>query len=174
MYVVRLGQLEVIREDPEPETVNTLTRGAVLGELALLNDSDRSASVRALRDTELLQITRAHFESLLRSEPELTLSLARVLGAQLKASRAIPPARRGRPVTLALHALGDGVPLIELADELSRMLCTWGRVAVLHPGDATPAGRPASTGGLAERVTHRRRWPGSLRWSSAASSTTIR
>jgi predicted acylesterase/phospholipase RssA len=139
VYVVRLGQLEVIREGPEPETVNTLTRGAVLGELALLDDSSRAASVRALRDTELLQITRSHFESLLRSEPELTLSLARALAVQLKASRAIPP-RRGRPVTLALHALGDDVPLIDLADELSRMLCTWGRVAVLHPGDADTPG----------------------------------
>ncbi|HXN38342.1 MAG TPA: DHA2 family efflux MFS transporter permease subunit [Solirubrobacteraceae bacterium] len=134
VYVVRLGQLEVVREGSEPETVNTITRGAVLGELALLGDSSRNASVRALRDTELLQITRPHFESLLRSEPELTLSLARALGAQLKGSRVIPP-RRGRPVTLALYALGDGVPLIDLADELSRMLCTWGRVAVLHPGE---------------------------------------
>jgi NTE family protein len=135
VYVVRLGQLEVVREGgSEPETVNTITRGAVLGELALLGDSSRNASVRALRDTELLQITRPHFESLLRSEPELTLSLARALGAQLKGSRVIPP-RRGRPVTLALYALGDGVPSIDLADELSRMLCTWGRVAVLHPAE---------------------------------------
>jgi NTE family protein len=151
VYVVRLGQLAVIREGPEPETVNRLTRGAVLGEFALLNDSPRSASVRALRDTELLQITRAHFESLLRSEPELTLSLARSLSAQLKASRAIP-ARRGRPVTLALHALGEGVPLIDLADELSRMLCIWGRVAVVHPGDAHAPGA-APEGGLADRMT---------------------
>ena len=96
--------------------------------------------MRALRDTELLQITRPHFESLLRSEPELTLSLARALGAQLKGSRVIPP-RRGRPVTLALHALGRDVPLIELADELSRMLCTWGRVAVLHPGEPDATAR---------------------------------
>jgi NTE family protein len=151
VYVVRLGQLEVVRENPERETVNTLTRGAVLGELALLGDSSRNASVRALRDTELLQITRAHFESLLRSEPELTLSLARSLGAQLRASRAIP-LRRGRPVTIALHALGQGVPLIELADELSRMLCTWGRVAVLHPGNKDAPGALLE-GRFGERMT---------------------
>jgi NTE family protein len=151
VYVVRLGQLEVIRESPTPETVNTLTRGAVLGELALLGDSTRNASVRALRDTELLQIARSHFESLLRSQPELTLSLARALGAQLKASRAVPP-RRGRPVTIALQAIGEDVPLIGLADELSRMLCTWGRVAVLHPGDKQSPGALLE-GGLAERMT---------------------
>ena len=90
VYIVRLGQLEIVREGAEPEAVNTVTRGAVLGELALLSDSSRNASVRALRDTELLQITRDHFEALLRSEPELTLGLARALGAQLKGSRVIP------------------------------------------------------------------------------------
>ena len=63
VYVVRVGHLEVIRDGPDAhETVNTLTRGAVLGELALLSDSHRSASIRALRDTELLQIERTHFD----------------------------------------------------------------------------------------------------------------
>ena len=95
MYVVRLGQLEVIREGAEPETVNTITRGAVLGELALLGDSSRNASVRALRDTELLQITRPHFESLLRSEPELTLSLARALGSPTEGQPRDSSARAG-------------------------------------------------------------------------------
>jgi EmrB/QacA subfamily drug resistance transporter len=140
VYVVRVGALEVIREGPEPQTLNTLTRGAVLGELALLSDSSRNASVRAHRDSELLQITRAHFESLLRSEPELSLSLARELGAQLRASRPIPVVKRGRPVTVALHALGGEVPLTDLADELSWMLCSWGRVAVLYPGDVEDPG----------------------------------
>jgi EmrB/QacA subfamily drug resistance transporter len=138
VYVLRVGQLEVVREGAEPETLNTLTRGAVLGELALLSDSVRSASVRALRDTELLRIDKEAFHSLLRSEPELALSLTRVLSAQLQASRAIPVSRRGRPVTIALRAVDPGVPLLELADELSRALCTWGKVAVLHPGDGSP------------------------------------
>jgi NTE family protein len=135
VYVVRVGHLEVIHEGPEPETLNTLTRGAVLGELALLSDSVRSASVRALRDTELLRIEKEAFHSLLRSEPELALSLTRVLSTQLQASRAIPVSRRGRPVTIALRAIGPGVPLLELADELSCAMCVWGRVAVLHPGE---------------------------------------
>ena len=61
------------------EVLNTLTRGAVLGELALLSGSRRSASIRALRDTEVLKIDKRHFDVLLRAEPELALSLTRVL-----------------------------------------------------------------------------------------------
>jgi NTE family protein len=147
VFVVRVGQVEVVREKPHPQVVNTLTRGAVLGELALLSDSTRNAGVRAHRDTVLIEIKRGHFESLMRTEPELGLSLARSLGAQLKASRAIPLLRRGAPVTIAIQAIGAGVPLLELADEVSAMFCTWGRVAVLHP---TEAEAEAGSGGAGE------------------------
>jgi predicted acylesterase/phospholipase RssA len=145
VYVVRVGHLEVVQEGSEPQTLNTLTRGAVLGELALLSDSVRSASIRALRDTEVLKIGKAHFDSLLRSEPELALSLTRVLSAQLQASRAIPVARRARPVTIALRALGPAVPLLDLADELSWAMCESGKVAVLHPKEAREGGTVAES-----------------------------
>jgi NTE family protein len=133
IYLVRVGHLEVVDEGERIESINTLTRGAVLGELAVLTDSPRSASVRALRDSELLKISRADFESLLHSEPELARSLTRVLSGQLQASRSAPVARRARPVTIALSTLGDGVPLLDIADELSRVMCAWGEVAVLLP-----------------------------------------
>ena len=144
VYVLRVGQLEVMQCEP-PERINTLTRGSVLGELALLSASARSASVRALRDAQLLKIDTASFDSLLHAEPELALSLTRVLSIQLRESRARPVARRDRPVTIALRAIGGGVPLLELADELSRELCAWGRVAVLHPAEETAESREELT-----------------------------
>jgi len=145
VYVVRVGHLEVLSEQGESQRINTLTRGAVLGELALLSGSQRSASVRALRDSELLRIDRDSFESLLRREPDLALSLTRVLSTQLQASRAAPVARRPRPVTIALRAVGPDVPVLEIADELSRALCAWGSVAVLHPDPQRHA--PGDSGG---------------------------
>ena len=151
VYIVRVGHLEVVQDAQagqdglERETINTLTRGAVLGELALLSDSVRSASIRALRDTELLKIEKAHFDSLLQAEPELALSLTRVLSAQLQASRAIPVARRARPVTIALRAIGPDIPLLDLADELSRAMCEWGKVAVVYPGELGAASGEAGS-----------------------------
>ncbi len=139
VYVVRVGHLEVVQERPELELLNTLTRGAVLGELGLLSGSVRSGSARALRDTELLKIEKAHFDALLASTPELALSLTRALSVQLQASRALPARSRSRPVTIALHAMHPDVRLLEIADELSRALCSFGRVAVLHPGKAEEA-----------------------------------
>jgi NTE family protein len=151
VYVLRIGQLEVIRRvaGAEQQTVNELTRGAVLGELALLSDAGRrSASVRALRDSELIAIERARFEALLRSEPELALGLTRAVGEQLKASRVIPGVRRPRPVTIALVAT-ESMPLLDIADELSRALCAWGRVAVLFPENDDGGERPGDGHGTA-------------------------
>jgi len=135
VYVVRVGHLEIVREQPEPVVLNTLTRGAVIGELALLSGAPRSGSARALRDSEVLKIEKLHFDQLLNSTPTLALGLTRVLSVQLQASRALPVTRRARPVTIALLALGPGVPLLEIADQLSTAMCAFGRVAVLHPDD---------------------------------------
>jgi EmrB/QacA subfamily drug resistance transporter len=134
VYVVRVGHLEVLQADEDgPVPINSLTRGAVLGELALLSDSTRSASVRALRDSELLRIEKPAFEQLLRSEPELLFSLTRVLSSQLQASRPRPADKRPLPVTIAVRALSPDVPLLDLVDELSWAMCAWGRVAVIYP-----------------------------------------
>jgi NTE family protein len=151
VYVVRVGHLEVVQtaqagqDGSGSETINTLSRGAVLGELALLSETVRSASIRALRDTELLKIEKAHFDSLLRAEPELALSLTRVLSAQLQASRAIPVARRARPVTIALRAIGPDIPLLDLTDELSQAMCEWGKVAVVYPEELGAASGDGGT-----------------------------
>ncbi|MGA8746348.1 MAG: DHA2 family efflux MFS transporter permease subunit [Solirubrobacterales bacterium] len=143
VYGVRLGHLEVVNEhggpDGEELILNTLTRGAVLGELALLNSSRRSASVRALRDSELIRVPKPAFNRLLRSEPDLALALTAALSTQLQASRAILPTRKDTlPVTIAIRALDRSLPLLDLADGLSRELCAHGSVAVLYRTAGAP------------------------------------
>src|SRR2546425_2892554 len=45
LYLVASGRLEVVVEEPETEVVRILGRNDVVGELALLTESARSASV---------------------------------------------------------------------------------------------------------------------------------
>jgi NTE family protein len=151
IYVVRVGHLEVLRERPREQTLNTLTRGAVLGELALLSQTTRSASIRALRDTTVLKVEQRYFEDLLDSQPALALSLTRVLSGQLQSSQALPTARRARPVTIALCTVSGDAPLLQIADELSAALCALGSVAVVHPGAGREADVPATAADAAAR-----------------------
>ena len=81
-----------------------LGRGAALGELALLTGSTRSASVRARRDSELLQLTAERIDALLAAEPAFSRSLTRHLATQLQSSQSLDLAPSPRPETVGLLA----------------------------------------------------------------------
>ena len=61
LYVVRNGRLQVLDNDV---VIAELGRGEVVGELGLLIDAPRSASVRAVRDSTLVRLTRAQFDKI--------------------------------------------------------------------------------------------------------------
>jgi CRP-like cAMP-binding protein/Zn-dependent protease len=67
-YVVRNGILEVVEEDPETgdeHQIRTLVRGESFGELALLMDSPRAATIRAVEEAEVFEIDQGTFDRLL-------------------------------------------------------------------------------------------------------------
>ncbi len=147
MFVIGSGRLEVIDEGPPQTLIRVLRRGDVLGELALLRESTRSASVRALRDATLLELSRAGFEDLIRNAPSFALGLTRALGAQLAASRS-PITTATPPRTIAVVALNRGLPGAWVARRLSGALSEYGSVTTLTAGDIATIDR-------AERASHR-------------------
>jgi predicted acylesterase/phospholipase RssA/CRP-like cAMP-binding protein len=94
-FLIASGRLEVV--DEAERVIRVLRRGALLGELALLRDGARSASVRAVRDSQLVCLRRDHFERLLQEAPGFGLALMRTIGERLVSSlapaAAVTPAR---------------------------------------------------------------------------------
>jgi voltage-gated potassium channel len=83
MYFVSRGVLEVV--SPDGETVlRTLSEGDFFGEVALLSDAPRTASVRAVEYCDVHRLDRDLFERILDSYPEV--------GAEIRAT-----ARERRP-----------------------------------------------------------------------------
>lgn len=136
LYVVLSGRLEVVRESPDPVVLRVLGRGDAFGELALLTEESRSASVCARRDSELLKLARDDFASLLEQEPRFILTLTRSLGELLRDSRALEIERPPIPATIALVPLHAGAPTRQLADRLCEEIGRWHRVACLDGGAA--------------------------------------
>ncbi|HEX2090108.1 MAG TPA: cyclic nucleotide-binding domain-containing protein [Actinomycetota bacterium] len=67
-FVVRRGRLEVVEENPETgveRTIRVLDRGEAFGELGLKQGSRRSATVRAVGDSEVFEIDKSTFDRLL-------------------------------------------------------------------------------------------------------------
>jgi CRP-like cAMP-binding protein len=82
-YIVLSGRAAVVMARGRKGV--PLEPGAVFGELALLDDAPRSASVLAETDVELFRLGRAPFAKLLRAEPAVCLALLRTLAARLRA-----------------------------------------------------------------------------------------
>lgn len=93
MFVVIHGSLEVFVEDAgkQSRVVDVLRRGASVGEMGLLANEPRSASVRAIRDAELIRIPARDFEILLEQNPQVGVHLARTLVSRLRRTTASFP-----------------------------------------------------------------------------------
>ncbi|MCZ7588445.1 MAG: patatin-like phospholipase family protein [Gaiella sp.] len=140
LFVVLRGRLRVVvGAHGEERTVRVLGPGAAIGELALLTESPRSASVQAVRDTTLLRLGRHAFVELIERDSGFAAAVARELASQLQASGGLeaPPSR---PALVALRRLDPGVPLAAVASSLAQALATYGPVTIL---DASAAGTDA-------------------------------
>lgn len=132
LYVLVGGRVEVVAEGPPEVLIRVMRRGEVLGELALLQEGIRTASVRARRDSELLEVSRAQFETLIREAPSFAIGLTRTMGARLAASRA-PVQAPPQPHTVAVIGLEPAAAVAEVAELLAAALRDHGTVAQLRP-----------------------------------------
>jgi len=87
MYIIWSGRAAVVKGDFEAPTVlGYRGAGEIIGEMALLENQPRSASVIALESVRTLRIRRADFEILLRNNPSIGLSILSTLSARLRAA----------------------------------------------------------------------------------------
>lgn len=144
LYFVLSGSLAAFRvanEASEPKLVGYIRAGEPVGEMALIAGDGHSASVYAIRDTEVLRFRRDTFERLIDMHPQLMRNLARLMlrrsreGAR-KSARAEPKVYalistsptidlrlRARALGEALGRLGKNVCVI--GEEADDMLSEW-------------------------------------------------
>ena len=134
LYVVRSGQLEVVIDGA---VVTRLVAGDVVGELALLTDEPRSATIRARRDSHLDLLTPATFTRLVADRPTLGLALARRVATRLQQldPEAAPPAAAR---VVAVVAVDPGAPVQAVAAALVRGMQPYLRV--VDPGPVGASG----------------------------------
>jgi len=109
LYVVLSGRLRVSinGSDGGTEMIRELSRGDSVGELALLTGERRSATIRAIRDTELAMLSRAAFERAIQSDPALIRQIAAQLAARQRRG-SDGESRRGKVRTLAILPADGG------------------------------------------------------------------
>lgn len=86
MYVIREGRVKVVKssDDGREKIMDFLEEGSFFGEMSLLDQQPRSASVETLEPVRLLALSRTDFLDVLRRSPDLALSVIQVLTRRLR------------------------------------------------------------------------------------------
>ena len=86
LHVVLKGRLKVTALGPEggQTLLAFLKDGDFVGELSLLDDGPRSATVRAVEDTETMLVTQDVFHRFVESFPETLLPMLRMMASRLR------------------------------------------------------------------------------------------
>jgi len=83
-YIVIGGQADVILStDRGDVVVSTVKRNDIVGEVAILCDVPRTASVKAKEDLEVLKISKDLFFRMISEFPQMSVEIMRELAARL-------------------------------------------------------------------------------------------
>ena len=85
-YVIENGRAVVLRrlEDGTEQVLNTLGPRQAFGEMAVLDNSPRLATIKTLTETSVLEITADQFKEVVRQDPELALHITRRILSNLR------------------------------------------------------------------------------------------
>jgi len=81
MYVLMSGVAEIIVHS---RVVETAEAGAIFGEMAMIDDLKRSATVVAKTDCKFFAIERKRFNFLIQQTPHFALHVMKVVAARLR------------------------------------------------------------------------------------------
>ena len=86
MYVIASGLVKVFVSDEDGKELVLYEQGegAVIGDIALLDDEPRSASVATLENTTAIMINKSDFLRIMQSSPEMALGIIRSLTQRLR------------------------------------------------------------------------------------------
>jgi predicted acylesterase/phospholipase RssA/CRP-like cAMP-binding protein len=109
LFLVVSGRLRVsVAADGPERALYDIGRGAIVGEMALLTDRPRAATVQAVRDSDLLLLRVSSFRSLLERSPALVSGVMRLLADRLLAvdrlladDRPLAPSPGARTIAVA-------------------------------------------------------------------------
>jgi NTE family protein len=125
LYLLRSGALAAFRDGAmgRPNLLGYIRAGEPVGEMSMLEERPHSASVYAMRDSEVVRLPKASFERLAQKHPSLMRELSKMMLQRLRAG----PQRQGsEPKVFAVVSCSPTIDVEFRAQELQRALARIG------------------------------------------------
>jgi CRP/FNR family transcriptional regulator, cyclic AMP receptor protein len=83
-YLIQSGKVKIVKIFGDIEkTIDILQPGEFFGEMALLEEAPRSATIIAVEETKLLEFNRENFEILMQGNPQIALKLLKLFAKRI-------------------------------------------------------------------------------------------
>ena len=146
IYIVLNGRLRAIleREDGGMRVAGEYGQGESVGELEVMTESARPATLHAIRDTELAKFPKSLFNSLALEHPGITIKISKIIAQRMRALIEDPLFEQGKDRTtsatsknvtstlnlrtVAVLPVTTGVPVVEFGSRLMNALTQIGVV----------------------------------------------
>ena len=148
IYIVLNGRLRSIREDESGalRVVGEYGQGESVGELEVMTESTRPATLHAIRDTELAKFPKSLFNSLALEHPGITIKISQIIASRMRSLIEDPLSEHGGAMraaaagskkvtstinlrTVAILPVTAGVPVVEFG---SRLLSALTQIGALN------------------------------------------
>ena len=85
LYIIQEGSVDVIKgQGVEATTLATLEKGALFGEMALIDQSPRSATIKAVSNTKLSIINKVTFAQMMKALPSWLYGIIAIIASRLR------------------------------------------------------------------------------------------
>jgi lysophospholipid hydrolase len=140
IFIVLNGRLRALykAENDEMRVVGEYGQGESVGELEVLTESSRPATLHAIRDTELAKFPKTLFNSLALEHPGITIKISKIIASRMRAlienpllehckERSATAASKNVTSTLNMRTVAilpvtAGVPVVEFGSRLMNAL----------------------------------------------------
>ncbi len=147
IYIVLNGRLRAIleKDDGNMRVVGEYGQGDSVGELEVMTESTRPATLHAIRDTELAKLPKSLFNSLALDHPGITIKISKIIAQRMRALVEDPLLEQSNDKTtsstnnnvsstlnlrtVAVLPVTAGVPVVEFG---SRLISALSQIGVVN------------------------------------------
>lgn len=140
IYIVLNGRLRLVLDNEEVgmKVVGEYGQGESVGELEVMTESARPATLHAIRDTELAKFPKTLFNSLAQEHPGITIKISKIIASRMRALVEDPVFVQGKKEsgaatnnkvsstinlrTVTILPVTAGVPVVEFGNRLMSAL----------------------------------------------------
>jgi len=135
LYILISGRMQIIIRYPDQteKIVGEISRGESIGEMSIFTDSPRSEGIKAIRNSQLISISREVYERIVRHSPAINRNIIKLLINRLK-KHDLGEKPSQKVCNIALIPLSKSVRLAYFTHQLENEMSTHGKVLNLTSG----------------------------------------